>query len=370
MKNPARRFTALALGVLASYVFYKRKHPRPAPPDPVSLVVPPDVDMEALRDDSGKITLRWTKNLGTVKIYAATRPDQFAIDTAIAQTDAQAIVIDSLDASIRHFFLLDTTQGQFVVAERVLPLEGAVNFRDLGGYVTTDGKRVRWGRVYRAGGLATLTDADTALLNQIGLRLICDLRTEEEATQEPDIIPDGMTYQHMPIKNETRTSSFKRAWAVLTINDNSMRGFMQDAYTRVTIDENAALVGSILRELADESNLPMVIHCSAGKDRTGIISAILLSVLGVPDETIIADYSLSNYYFDNFRQFAERNIGHMQRFGITGERLYPLLIADVDTLKLALAHIRERYGSIEDYLLTAAGLDASVLAALRKNLLA
>ncbi|MEQ8673221.1 MAG: tyrosine-protein phosphatase [Aggregatilineales bacterium] len=362
-------FVAFALGLLVYYFFNNREQAKLTNPDPESLIIPPDVDIEAVRDRSGKITLRWTANLGTVRIFAGTQPDDIATDTPIARTDAQEIVIDSLDASVRHFFLLDTSQAQFVVAERVMPLEGAVNFRDLGGYVTGDGKRVRWGRVYRAGGLATLSDADVTLLNHAGLRLICDLRTEDEATKEPDRVPESIQYKHMPIKNETRTSSLQQAWAVLTMNNARLTGYMHDAYTRVTIDENAALIGQVLREIADDKNLPMVIHCSAGKDRTGIISAIVLSLLGVPDETILADYSLSNHYYDNFRQFAERNIGQMRRFGITGDRLYPLLIADVDTLQLALRHIRKRYGSIESYVLTAAGIDEDVLTALRNNLL-
>lgn len=251
--------------------------------------------------------------------------------------------------------------------ERVLPLEGGANFRDLGGYRAADGRRVRWGRVFRAGSLANLTDADLAHLDEIGLKLVCDLRSYDEVRDAPDRLPDSAPeYMHLPLEAGDDTPRRLRA---IFWDRRLLTTMMLDAYTRIMIDQNAALLGDVLRRLADPDNLPAVFHCTAGKDRTGVTAALLLSVLGVPDAVIVADYTLSNHFYENFRAFAEQAMRPIGFTGVKAEDLQPLLIADAATMQGTLDHIREKYGSVEAYLLGPAGLDAEVIDALRANLL-
>lgn len=254
------------------------------------------------------------------------------------------------------------------VPDRFLPLEGGVNFRDVGGYKTADGKRVRRGLVYRSGALGSLTEADVMHLAKLGVKLVCDLRGEDERVADPDRLPTepAPEYLHLPLTVE---DDRRRRLRALLINPALLGDMMTEMYTRTMIDRNAKLYGGILRRLADPANLPTVIHCTAGKDRTGMAVALLLLALGVPEDIIIADYSLSNLYFKHFREYGAKAISSVRWMGLGVEDMQPLLVANPDTLRAALAHLREQYGSVESYLLLMAGLDEETLAALRANLL-
>jgi protein-tyrosine phosphatase len=113
----------------------------------------------------------------------------------------------------------------------------------------------------------------------------------------------------------------------------------------------------------------MLIHCSAGKDRTGVAVALLLRLLGVPEQTVIEDYSLSNLYYEYFRDITAQIIRQLSYFGISEAEMSPLLMANPATMTAALRHIDAKYGSIEAYLTTAAGLDAAALKRIRANML-
>ena len=182
------------------------------------------------------------------------------------------------------------------VSVRRLPLEGANNFRDLGGYRTGDGHYVRWGLVYRSGYLVNLTPKDSAYLNTLGIRLVCDVRADGERMRAPD--PDQWTGNapellSVPIgPNRDGTLSAedlkKRVAKINAESKDSIRGY-DYAIT------DATQYGKILHRIAS-GDLPAVEHCTSGKDRTGVFSAILLTALGVPRETVIQDYLLTTQY--------------------------------------------------------------------------
>jgi protein-tyrosine phosphatase len=255
-------------------------------------------------------------------------------------------------------------------AEREGPallLEGAPNFRDLGGYRTTDGRRVRVGQVYRSGALSELTETDLERLAALGIHQVFDLRTPEEVARNPDRLPDGVRYVPLPLPTEG--SSFSRI-VELIANLRRLDQLLLRGYTRVMIDSNARFFGDLLRRLAhDEQALPAVIHCTAGKDRAGMAAALLLAALGVPDETIVADYSLSSRHYALFHRLVSEQIAPLAPAGLTADDLHGLLVANPEVMRSALAHLRGRYGSIEAYLLKHAGLDAAALERLRERLL-
>jgi protein-tyrosine phosphatase len=252
--------------------------------------------------------------------------------------------------------------------QRIIPLEGAFNFRDIGGYRTSSGQRVRTGLVYRSGELHNLTDADVEFLLQKGVKLICDLRSAEEVEAEPDRLPAKAEYLHLPLNVGADHNRWGRLFA-LFFNRRKLASMMPEVYKQSVSGSDARLFGDLLRRLSQPENLPAIIHCTAGKDRTGLAIGLLLKWLGVPDETIIADYALSNRYFDQFYAYGTRGVKSLSRLGITGEHIKPLLVANPLSMRAALAHIDAQYGSIERYLREAAGLDDTVLSRLRDILL-
>ncbi len=169
---------------------------------------------------------------------------------------------------------------------RRLPLAGCVNFRDLGGYPTQDGRQVRWRRLFRADGLARLHEADLALLDELGLATVIDLRTvgelEGRGSFPHDVVPVG--YHHLPLTD------------VLPPPEDLHRYGEPDFVTaryRQMFDEGSESIATAVRVLASPDALPAVFHCSAGKDRTGVVAALVLGFLGVPREVIVEDYALS-----------------------------------------------------------------------------
>ena len=245
-----------------------------------------------------------------------------------------------------------------------MPLASVPNFRDIGGYQTQDGRQVRWNRVYRASRLSNLTPQDSRTLLDMGIELVCDLRTAEEVTAEPDNLPDGPRFLHLPA--ETEANRWVQLARVLFERDY-LTNLLLNAYTRVMIDQNPQVFGSIMRRLADETNLPVVIHCAAGKDRTGIATALILSLLDVPDDVIIADYTLSNEHYEFFRDTTQRVMVQLQVLGVSASDFDYLLIADGGILQQALDYLRRHYGSVKNYLRTAAKVDAHTLEKVKMN---
>lgn len=251
---------------------------------------------------------------------------------------------------------------------RIIEVDGVFNFRDMGGYRTTDGKKVKTGLVYRSGALGEITEAGLAKLQELGIKLICDLRSHEEQVAAPNKLPQNPapTYAHLPL---LAADNRRERLMALLFNRSRFNTMMPEMYTRVIVDGNAHLYGDILRRIANADNLSMIIHCTAGKDRTGVAAMLILSLLGVPEDVILADYSLSNLYYEHFLQFGRLAVSSIAWMGITAEDLQPLFISHPDTLKATLAHIHRKYGSVENYLRSAAGVNDEIQQKIKTNLL-
>lgn len=177
---------------------------------------------------------------------------------------------------------------------RVLPLQGGRNFRDLGGYRTADGHRVKWGLLYRSGQMHDLTPADYAYLQKLGIRTVCDFRDTRERTGEPSqwpagqapkILSDDYTLDMGGIMPPGDPSTWTRAQVVTA---------MTASYPKL-LDQFQRQYARMFAELL-AGHAPLAFHCTAGKDRTGAAAALLLSALGVPRATVIDDYLLSNQH--------------------------------------------------------------------------
>ncbi|PJF22423.1 MAG: hypothetical protein CUN56_06050 [Phototrophicales bacterium] len=250
--------------------------------------------------------------------------------------------------------------------ERHLTIEGAWNVRDIGGLETHHGKRVKRGLIYRSGALSDLTPAGIQQFQTLGIQTICDMRSVEEAQTAPDYLPPNVQYFHEPL--DTEDNQLERLLSILIFR-RRLKKIMLRTYTRVMVDRNAPLMGRILRRLADPQNRPAIIHCSAGKDRTGVLTALLLGLLGVPESTIIADYTQTNLAYERIAELAANLLQRIAFLGVRPHHVHPLIVADAAVMQYTLNHIKERYGSISDYLTTAAGLDEITLQQLRDDLL-
>ncbi len=243
----------------------------------------------------------------------------------------------------------------------LLRLASADNFRDVAGtgYATRDGARVRPGVFYRSNDLR-LTDDDHGVLQTVGLRAVIDLRSPAEIALHPDPEVPGATALHFDaigIPMERMAGLESRAEAV---------ALMDEVYrTFVTEQKSRTAFGAVLRQLATGG--PQLFHCSAGKDRTGWVAALLLYVAGVDDPTIESDYLLTNARSAASRARAEAEIA--KHLGAERVDVYePTLVVDVEYLRAAWEAVAASYGDRASYLRDGLGLDDAVLADLRRLL--
>lgn len=351
---------------------------RSPPPlvNPASCILPLSVPLQVSRPSAALIKLEWTTAADQVHIFRGSRPDQidFSRPLVVVSRGGWCQLPDG-NMAARPYFALRFTGGAWhgrtlLGAERILPLAGAVNFRDIGGYETGDGRVVAWGRLYRSGVLSELQPDDLLYLQNLGIRLVCDLRSAEEVEKRPDRFPpaNAPDYIHLPAQNLERLDRL-RGLAAIFLNRTKLEGLMDEGYTRIMIDNNAALIGSVLAKLTEPPHFPIVIHCSAGKDRTAIIVALLLTILGVPRQTILADYTLSNVHYDKIKSGIAQEAAALQRFGITADHLQAVILVKAERLQKMFDYVEQKYGTVESYLLQNAGLKPEHLVQIRQNLL-
>jgi protein-tyrosine phosphatase len=258
--------------------------------------------------------------------------------------------------------------GGFVPATtpaRLVTLQGGANFRDLGGYRTAGGGQVRWGRVYRSAALHRLTEGDVATIRDLDLCVVFDLRTDEERVRAPSILPEGLRRELLPI-GETAAKTKELTDLVL---EGNLGGVPPDFLMRIyesMVENSAFTFGRLLTRLAEVDNMPALFHCTAGKDRTGISAALLLSVLAVDDATILDDYELSGVHYTEL-QIARLKV-KLENAGIDADRYRTVFGAPRDAMAALLAPLRERYGSAESYLREEAGVPVEVFPELRARL--
>jgi protein-tyrosine phosphatase len=223
--------------------------------------------------------------------------------------------------------------------ERKLSFEGCFNFRDLGGYRTPEGRWTRPQHLYRADGPHALSTADVEQLGALGLATVIDLRTPEEVERGcyASVLSDIVEY-HLPMLDVLPDTDELPGWVDPAI--------VAARYRRM-LDDGHETVAEILAILSDPSAYPAMFHCSAGKDRTGVIAAVLLGVLGVPDETIVADYALSaasmhrllEFYVTAYPDATERL-----------ERIAPAMVAaDPAAMAGLLGSLRADFGTFDGY---------------------
>ncbi|WP_326663422.1 tyrosine-protein phosphatase [Streptomyces sp. NBC_00385] len=310
----------------------------------------------AVRAADGGHTLSWASPAASVTVTAVTSPDAtsgVALGTAPG-TGSLAVPAGTLPETGRWYFRLVPDGGTpLVVADRSLGLASARNFRDIGGYRTTDGHWVRSGLVYRSNKLNSLTDAEQQRLVSQRLTLDVDLRNAQERHDEPDRLPAGVTYQVADVVSLSHGIRFHDS-ALMTLAEAIAAGLFSgssDLGQSIGYPFMVNFVGAdyafhdLVTAVATNNSGATVFHCSAGKDRTGWGTAVLLTLLGVPRATVEADFLASNQY--------------------TGD---PEAV-ELSWLHAAFAEVDQIYGDFDSYVREGLKLDAATVETLRAKML-
>jgi len=336
-------FAAIWLGACAS-----ASGPRWDDLTPVARPMVDHLDDETLR-------IRWPASftLGAVDVYAGPAPDQIDHDAVVAHARPlfTKVTVEGYGPRERPFFELVADGGSKtrIVAERRLPLAGTDNFRDIGGYDAEDGRIVRWGLLYRSNNLADLSVEDLRYLNQLGVKLVCDFRSEPERRREPNRAPESATTEELAIEVEGVDPEALQHRIRTGVHADQLELIMLNAYRSFVTQHSDQFATMFERILIDE-NLPTIVHCTAGKDRTGFASAMILSALGVPRETVYDDYLATNKYRAGYKRWITRLVPIYSLFRTRGSDLEPLLDARRPYLKASFDMIEAQYGSVDNYL--------------------
>ena len=248
-------------------------------------------------------------------------------------------------------------------AERHVPFAaGAFNVRDLGGLVTLGGDTLRRGVAYRADGLHRLPPAEIERLAALGVRTVVDLRSNGELDVAASIAADGIVVLHLPVLRET--------WSDDAFTDDpdttDAVTFLVDRYLEM-LEQGAPAIAAIFELLATDGCRPLAFHCSAGKDRTGVVAALLLASVGVGDDDIAADYTTSAAAMAKLVEWVR--LHRPEAADAMSRQPAAFLSCPPEAMHVFLARVRERWGSVTSYL-DAIGVEASTLAAVRDALLA
>jgi protein-tyrosine phosphatase len=229
------------------------------------------------------------------------------------------------------------------------------NFRDVGGYAARDGRTVQWQRLYRADSLGWLAGDDLETFRALRVRTVIDLRHPFEVRKSGRVPEtEGLSYQNLPIEG--------RRWDIATFSEEQgVARYLADRYLEVT-EDGVGNLRTALETIARADNAPAVVHCAAGKDRTGLLIAMILSLVGVSEEDIVADYALTGLATDRF--LADWRTRHQDAPVWPGFGQAP-----AEAMRLFLTDLGERHGSIESYVTRVVGIDQATVEELRRSLL-
>ncbi|WP_376698800.1 tyrosine-protein phosphatase [Listeria booriae] len=307
-----------------------------------------------------QLTLTWSPTdilAGTIIFQSNTATPTSSKKQLLVVDQETKLVLVTDDTPV--FFIIQHPDGTHtVIGERTIPLEGCFNFRDLGGYVNTAGKTVKWGKLYRSSLLTNITEKDKDTLEKLGVSWICDLRSTSEIAAKPTPALAHIKNRHIPIgtaKNES-TESQK---IDLPDDHRVYEPLMGESY-RVFVQSKDGF-REIFNDIIEKEEVPFLFHCTAGKDRTGVLGALLLKLLDIPENTILADYELTNQYADNI-------LGEMQGLvnafsnsekKIDLENFRPMAEARPAYLEIAFDEMQKEYGSVDAYLEKGIGITPS-----------
>ncbi|SEM94942.1 protein-tyrosine phosphatase [Stigmatella aurantiaca] len=255
----------------------------------------------------------------------------------------------------------------------VHPFQRLSNFRDVGGLKTADGRTLRTGVLFRSDELSRLNAEDWVKLRGLGIQLICDLRSPGERQKRRLRLPDAsIRVVNVPLHEQaTQDGSRRKLLGFLfgKTGGERFREFSRAYYHHIAFEQTAR-IREVITLLAGEQSLPAVIHCTAGKDRTGFLAALVQLLAGVRYEAVMEDYLRTNDYFALRLEKFIRVMRVLTLAQVSPERMRLILMAHPDFLDEVHGTLMKRYGSVETYLREACGIEQDTLRKLKDRLLA
>lgn len=328
----------------------------------------PAISVVCEENNVGNCIIKWETIpplKGQVNVYASTHPEYIPEDVPVASAGISAghMTIITSDPSRRYYYtMVFNNKYRVKVATRNINIPGIQNFRDLGGYKASRGKNVRWGMLYRSAQIDSIDCSSFRELKNIGIKTIIDLRSESELHNYPPL-QDGFHVVHISIPTGNMENILRE------IQEGKIK---TDTIYRMVETMNRELVANYQKEfkeifdiLQDKENYPAILHCSSGKGRTGVVSALVLASLGVNADIIMEDYRLSNDYFNipKASKYAYKLPVYSQ------EAITTLFSAKEDFLNAAKEEIERNYGDVNTYLRKGIGLNKADIHQLRGILL-
>jgi protein-tyrosine phosphatase len=259
-----------------------------------------------------------------------------------------------------------------LLSSRVIKFEKVCNFRDMGGFKTEAGGTMKTGILFRSDELSRLSFRDQKTLRQLNLKLICDLRTPSERKRKLDRIPGKYGIRIVNIPIYPHREDFSRQKFIHYLNSKSdgydFENLIKEYYRRFAFEQTDKL-NEVISLLSHENNLPALIHCSVGKDRTGLMSALIQLFAGVPRSVVLEDYLISNSFIEERTKAMIRFLRFMSLFRISSAQLKPMLEVRSVYLNEILDEILQTYGTVEEFFTKACGIEQSSIQKLRNLIL-
>lgn len=262
------------------------------------------------------------------------------------------IIFNDVDVNNRNFYIIKTEKEELTLAERLIPLKNFCNFRDLGGLYSKDGRMVKWGKLYRSEVLKDIEECEMELFKSLRIKYVFDYRSDEEEASAKDMQFPWIKNLHISaMKDENDENLDMESYFYRFLKGEEKKSpveLLEESYERMPFSNDA--YKTLVNTFKDYSNAGILQHCTAGKDRTGLGSAILLLILGVDEEVIIEDYMSSNDY----RKEMNEKILDMYKDQLppVGMEIFrEVMGVKREYIEASLNSIKEKYGTYDEYLL-------------------
>lgn len=302
------------------------------------------------KDPEGDFLLKWEVSPdqeGNIEILSSLTDSSltsFSPVTSRKITD-QVMRLNPTGSGLREYFIL-RTGGVYsgVVANRAIDMNRIKNFRDIGGYFTTDNRQMKWGEIYRSGNLSNATLYDQEKIRRLNIRTVIDFRSERTARRYPILLHPSIRKIALPLMpmdaqkldEQLEDENFDRSDAIR---------YVQEEYVNI-LENHKVQFGELFDILANDSNYPILMSGSLGKDGVGLAAYLILYAIGVPQSSLEEDYMLSNQFIDpDMVEIDARNLSEPLQEAVTA-----MLSVNRAYLNYAIDHIKLKYGSVDNYL--------------------